>query len=340
MKIAMLAACCAALVLSQAPAGAACSSALPLKTTAVPTLPGRIVFQGSDASGNNTQLYTFDFASAQQTQISVTAWTVATPINAVFSPNGKYIAFTAIRNSRRDDYIWQIGTSMPVNLTAAMTSATKSEDPKWSPDGQKLVIKQDANIKVLTLSFNASGVPSVASVAALTTNGVTGSATEASQPYYSADGKYVYLVRGAYPTTETVNVITLATGAETVFSVNNGTNYAYYPIVRDLTTVFYTGWTSSTAHADQILVMAPALLGATSYQQPAFNDCSWDNSDSASVDSDYLLFSSDSSTISSTHVYRPVIATLAGAHVWDLSRVGVGAGIAGGILGLSYTAAR
>ena len=190
---------------------AACSSALPLQTTAVPTLPGRAIFQGPDTSGN-TQLYLFDFASGQQSLVSVAAWGVTTPINAVFSPNGKYIAFTAIRSNRRDDYIWQIGTSAPVNLTSGMTTATKSEDPKWSPDGTKLVIKQDGNIKVLALSFNASGVPSVASVTALTTNGQVGTATEASQPFYSADAKYVYLVRGVYPTVETVNVIAAGDG--------------------------------------------------------------------------------------------------------------------------------
>ena len=74
--------------------------------------------------------------------------------------------------------------------------------------------------------------------------------------------------------------------------------------------------------------------------QRIFNDCNWDNSDSASVDSDYILFSSDSSAISSSHVYRPVLATLGAANVWDLSRVGLGSGITGNILGLSYTAAR
>lgn len=328
------------ILLAAAPAHAACSSSLPLQSSAVPSLPGRAVFQGPDSSGN-TQLWLFDFASSTQSQISVAAWHVTTPINAVFSPNGKYIAFTAINTSgRRDDYIFQFGTSAPVNLTGSMTGATKSEDPKWSPDGSKLVIKQDANIKVLALSFNGTGVPSVTSVTALTTNGSSGTATEASQPFYSADSKYVYLVRGAYPTVETVNEITLATGAESVFSVNNGTNYAYYPIVRDLTTVFYTGWTSGSGHADQILVMAPAIIGSTSYVQPAFNDCSWDNSDSASVDSDYILFSSDSSAISSSHVYRPVLATLGAAQVWDLGRVGLGSGITGNILGLSYTAAR
>ena len=54
------------------PVMAACSSVLPLQSSAVPTLPGRAIFQGPDSSGN-TQLYLFDFASAQQTLISVAA---------------------------------------------------------------------------------------------------------------------------------------------------------------------------------------------------------------------------------------------------------------------------
>jgi Tol biopolymer transport system component len=339
MKKLFLVSFVAASIYSNGLALAACSSGLPLQTSAVPTLPGRVVFQGTNSSGV-TQLYTFDFATSAQTQISVSSWGLTTPINAVFSPDGHYIAFTAISGSRRDNYIWKIGASAPVNLTGSMISATKSEDPKWSSDGKKLVIKQDSNIKLITLSYDTSGNPSVGSIASITTSGVAGTATEASQPYLSVDSKYVYFVRGAYPTTETVNVINIATGTESVFSINNGTNYAYYPIVRDYTTTFYTGWTSASGHADQLFVMAPALIGSTTALQPAFNDCSWDNSDSAGVDSDYILFSSDSTAVSSTHVYRPVLAKLAGAQVWNLSRVGLGSGITGNILGMSYTAAR
>jgi Tol biopolymer transport system component len=317
-------------------AAAACSTGLPLQSSAVPALPGRAVYQGSDGLGANTQLYLFDFSTNTQTQISVASWNVTTPINAQFSPDGERIVFTAVSNNRRDVYVWKIGASAPANLTVAMAGATKSEDPKWSADGKQIVFKQDGNIKLMTIAFDASGNPSVQSVTSITTNGANGAATEAWAPFLSPDNKYVYFTRNIGSASQ-VNVIALATGAETLFSANG--NYAYYPSVRDFTTIFYAGWTQATGRNDQILVQAPSLNGAL-VEQPALNDCSADNSDPAAVDSDYIVYSSDSGSISSAHVYRPVLGALASAQVWDLGRLGLGSGIAGQILGISYSAAR
>ena len=316
-------------------AEAACSNGLPLQSTAVPVLPGRAVYQGSDASGN-TQLYTFDFSNNTQTQISVAYWNVTAPINAQFSPDGQRIVFTAVSNNRRDVYLWKIGASAPANLTVAMTGATKSEDPKWSADGKKIVFKQDGNIKLMAIVFDASGNPSVQSTTSITTNGANGTSTEAWAPFLSPDNKYVYFTRNI-GAASTVHVVALATGVDTLFSAN--ANYAYYPVVRDFTTILYAGWTPATGRNDQILLQAPSLNGAV-VQQPALNDCGADNSDAAAVDSDYIFYSSDSASISPAHVYRPLLGSLANAQVWDLGRLGLGSGITGQILGMNYTAAR
>ncbi len=320
-------------------ASANCSIGLPLQSTAIPSLPGRAVYQGTD-SGGSTQLYLYDFATSTKSLLSVSGWAVTVPINAQFSPDGQRITFTAVNTGgRRDVYLFKFGATAPVNLTLSMTGATKSEDPKWSSDGKKIVFKQDGNIKIMAISFDGSGNPTVTSVTAITTNGTVGTLTEASAPYLSLDMKYVYFVRGV-GATEEIHVITLSSTfsatLETVFSSNS--NYGYYPAVRDFTTIFYAGWTSATGRNDQVLVQAPSLSGPNS-SQPPLNDCNADNSDPTVVDSDYILFSSDSASVSSGRVYRPLLGSLANAQVWDLSAT-LGASLPGAVLGMSYTAAR
>lgn len=329
-----------------ASAQATCSNGLPLQSTATPSLPGRVVFQAKDAGGN-MQIYLYDFASGQQTNLS-TSWTISSYTNPVFSPNGKYIAFTAIpaNNCCHDVYVFQLGASAPIDVTNK-GSSYRSEDPKWAPNGQQLVIKQNANIVLLPLSFNASGVPSASgTTTAFTTDGVINTTTESSQPFFSADGKYVYYARGLcsagfmnYSTCSSAKVYKInasAGSAKTIYSVNG--HYAYYPVVRDFTAVFYTGWINSSLPGnDQILVQSDALLGTSTYLDGGFNDCTSQNSDAAAVDSDYILFSSTSPLVTSTGNYRPVLANINTNLVWALPNVGAGATA---VLGLNYTAAR
>jgi Tol biopolymer transport system component len=318
---------------------AACSNGPPLQSSAVPTLPGRAVYQGYTADGSSTQLYLYDFATNAQTQISQPSWNVTNPLNPQFSPNGKLITFTAIQNGHKDVFVWSIGGGAPQNLTnGGASGSSASEDPKWGPDMASIVFKQDGNIKVLTINVSASNVVTVSGTNALTTNGVLGAASEASAPFYSPEGRYIYFVRGT-GAAESVHVMTTAAGqsSETTFSANG--NYAYYPAVRDFTLTIYTGWTSATGRADQVMAQAPLISGTTVYQLP-FDDCWSDNSDPAPVDTDYILYSNDSNALSAGHYWRPVLVAYATAATWDLSRIGLGVGIAGHVLGINYTAAR
>jgi Tol biopolymer transport system component len=317
----------------------ACSNGPPLQSSAAPTLPGRAVYQGYTADGSSTQLYLFDFATKVQTQISQPSWNVTNPLNPQFSPNGKFITFTAIQNGHKDVFVWPIGGGAPQNLTnGGASGSSASEDPKWGPDMASIVFKQDGNIRVLAISISAVNAVTVSSTNALTTDGVLGAPSEASAPFYSAEGRYIYFVRGT-GAVEAVHVIAVAAGenSETTFSANG--SYAYYPAVRDYTTIIYTGWTSATGRADQIMAQAPLISGTSVYQLP-FNDCWSDNSDPAPVDTDYILYSNDSNSLSAGHFWRPVLGAYATAATWDLSRIGLGVGIAGHVLGINYTAAR
>jgi len=324
-----------ALVLAASLSGAsACTNGPPLQSTAVPALPGRVAFQGVDPT-LGTQLYLFDFVSKAQTEIS-RSWGLKSPLNPQFTPDGKFIVFSAVNSAGtvRDVYVWPVGAAAPQNLTRGGASgAAKSEDPKWRGDQQAIVFKQDGNIKVMTVAISGQTVSSTG-LTALTTNGVNGTATEASQPYYTPDGKYVYFTRNS-GAAQTLHVLTVALGQASELPFNTNNNYAYYPAVRDFSTVVYTGWTTGTTlHADQILLQAPLLTGA-SVISLLVNDCTSDNSDPAPVDTDYLIYSNDR-----TAGYRPYLGSYSAAQAWDLSRIGLGAGVNSPILGMNYTAAR
>ena len=312
----------------------ACVSGPPLQSTAVPALPGRVAFQGVDPT-LGTQLYLFDFVSKAQTMFS-RSWGLQSPLNPIFSPDGKFIVFSAVNaaGTVRDVYVWPVGAASPQNLTRGGASgAAKSEDPKWRFDQQALVFKQDGNIKVMTLAISGQTVTPTGTTA-LTTNGVNGTPTEASQPSFTPDAKYVYSTRNS-GAAQTVHVLTVALGqsSETLFNANN--NYAYFPAVRDYSAIVYTGWTTGTTlHADQILLQSPLLTGTSVLSLP-LNDCTSDNSDPAPVDTDYLLYSNDH-----TSGYRPFLGTYGAAKAWDLSRIGLGTGVNSPILGMNYTAAR
>ena len=321
-----------------ATAACACVSGPPLQTSAVPSLPGRAVFQGVD-SGGKGQLYLFDFATLTQQEISLN-WGLTNPINAQFSPDGHFLVFAAhnAAGTVEDVYVWPVGAAAPQNLTKGGASgAARSEDPKWRFDEKAIVFKQDGNIKVMSVTISGTTVTPGA-LTSLTTNGVNGTATEASAPFFTPDAKYVYFTRNS-GASETVHVLTTALGQSSDQQFNANANYAYYPTVRDYTAILYTGWTTATGRADQILLQSPLLTGTAVLPLP-FNDCNSDNSDPAPVDTDYVLYSNDSAAVSPTGGWRPVLATYAAAKAWNLSRIGLGAGVTGNLLGLNYTAAR
>ncbi len=336
-------------------AGAACSPDLPLQSSTVPSLPGRAVYQGVVDNGT-THIYLFDFSTHMQTDLSWN-WNVINPMNPAFSPDGKKIVFYACaaldaqnQCTKYDVYIWMLETKALYNITTGFSG--RFEDPKWMPDGKGLILKQDGNIALLSVGFDASNHPTLSSAPqALTSGGTVGNAqTESWAPSVSPDSKYVYYTQGVLNpkvvnSTSQVYRLIIASKHKDPFSVNG--SYAYYPVARDLTTVLYSGWmmpawsgTMEEKQPDQVMEQVPTILGTNKYIVLSANECKTDNSDPAAVDSDFYLFSSDSQKLSSGGKYRPVLALLAGPFAWDLSRIGLGAGIVGDIKGLNYTVAR
>ncbi len=170
-------------------------------------------------------------------------------LNPVFSPDGSAVLFTAVANNERDLYYWVIGAATPTNITAAFPN-TRNEDPKFSPDGTKIVWKQTFSIEQANLVFNGSGTPSLTGAVQLVL-GHQGMSDEASAPVYSPTQKYIYYYTGTGSGAQVQQYNTQTATHGPAFTMQPNTEY-YYPVDPDYYEFFYTSWLTPTNTFDKI----------------------------------------------------------------------------------------
>lgn len=180
---------------SQPPAHAACTANLALQpASSLPALGGRLVYHSYMEYGDgSSNLYLHDFKSKSTRQLNQPGWNIEDPMNAHFSPDGRYLTFMGRQNGAWHVFAWAIGgTQAPSNLTAAIGG--RNEDPKFSFDGRQVVLKHEGDIRLATLVFNGDGSVGVSAWKAVTSDGWS---TEESMPFLTPSGKYVVYATGA-----------------------------------------------------------------------------------------------------------------------------------------------
>lgn len=290
--------------------------------TSRPALNGRLVYHSYNSYGDgSSKLYLFDFRSNVFSTLS-SKWAITDPMNAQFSPDGLWITFMGIQNNQWNVFLWQLGSAgQPINITAAL-GAHRNEDPKFSADGKRIVFKQDGDIKIANLNFTLSP-PVISSVQSVTSDGMK---VEESMPFLSPSGKYVIFTRGAgasfdiYRTNLVTNVTDTVAGTAGVAE--------YYPVYRDSSTIFYTRWVSAANANDQIYMYVPNLNSRT---QLKLNDCASNNSDTAPVDEDLIIFSG-----TREGRYKLYLGDVTTGYVWKLDAPGVN-NAPYNVLGASYS---
>jgi len=255
-----------------------------------PSLNGRLLYQTS-ASDGSSQLFMLDFATKKITQLSSASWGITNPLNAVFNVEGDWITFMGVQNNATNIFMYRIGsTSAPVDLTNS-TGLTKNEDPKFSADGTEIFFKQTSwpsgtatySIKVAPLIWS-NGVPALGALQTLVSPSST---TQSSMPFPSPDSTTLYYST-IYSTITEVQSMSINPVGSVKYIDGIGAEPAFYPIVRNDGTLFYTKFIPS--QSNQILARAP---GASSSTIPSFNDCKSDNEDPAPVNgTNYVFFSS------------------------------------------------
>ncbi len=288
------------------------------------SLTGKLVYHSYVNYGDgSSQIYLYDFAAHTLTQLSRPAWGITDPMNAVFSPDGRWLTFMGVSNGAWNVFMLALGgNAAPVNMTNS-TGATRNEDPKFGADGRTIVFKQNGSIRQGTLSYTSGGpvFTSVTTLAAAPRGG------EYSMPYLTPDASAVYFASG---TRAQMGVMKryLATGVTAVFDDPSGLQ-TYYPVVRADGTVFYTRWKNS-GKLDQIY--AKGADASAEPTQLALNDCVSNNSDPAPVNgSNYLFFSS-----TTAGGYQLYVGDVSTGKRWSLTPFGVNADTSRAKLGPSY----
>jgi Tol biopolymer transport system component len=290
------------------------------------SLTGKLAYHSYVSYGDGTsQIFIYDFAARTLTQVSNITWGIQDPMNAVFSPDGKWLAFMGIKNNAWNVFFWQVGTSnLPINLTNS-TGQTRNEDPKFSADGKSLLFKQNGDVMQAALSYTSSG-PVFTSVVNLTR---TAPGVENSMPFATPDGTAVYYTTGTGSGMGLYKQ-TIGSTANVAFDAPAGLA-TYYPIVRADGTVFYARWLDATSQADQIYTKVnPSDVP----NQLPLNDCNSNNSDPSPVNgTNYVFFSS-----TTAGGYQLYLGDATTGQRWSLSQFGVNSDTTKAKLGSNYYA--
>jgi Tol biopolymer transport system component len=301
-------------------------------------LRGRLVYHSYTSYGDgSSNLFLKDFRSNTLTQLNQNFWNIEDPINAHFSPNGRYITFMGKQNSRWNIFIWKVGGVLaPVNLSNNTQEFDgRSEDPKFSLNGNYIVYKNNNDIVLIRINFTNSETPFADGFWKITKNGYL---TEESMPYLSSDGKSVFYSQGAGAASD-IYQINFKIKANTLFAdrpslVSGKRSLAeYYPIVQN-NVLFFVGWKDSISKNDQIYSL-PNLDYSYKPVGLGLNDCNANNSDPIFVDTSHIIFSSTRNG----KFYNLYMGNIDTGKVWSLDKYGVNRPLKHH-LGATYTNAR
>ena len=246
---------------------------VPMEEGGLPRLKGKLVYHRYSSYGaNDSQMYLFDFATRELRMISKD-WNIRNPMNAHFSPDGKEITFMGVGNDTNtwDIFLYDLTrVAAPINLTA--TGNTRDEDPKFSPDGKRIVFKQDFRVAEMDLSTRTVQVLSP---------------SDYSMPYYNIAGTKLLCSKGD-GATSSIEVIDLKTRRITPL-YDRPEVQDYYPINVDASSFYYSVGYSKHNAIDQ--VYRGFWDGRRSERLP-FNDLDGNDSDAYPVNSEWVLLSS------------------------------------------------
>ena len=225
-----------------------------------PALDGTLIYHRySSYQAWDATLWSIDLPTGALTQVGRAWTTMISPINAHFSADGQMITFMGSAAGLPQNE-WDVFTSAwnghewsePTNLTGP--NGARDEDPKFSPDGSRIVYKEDGVL--VSMAADGSGK-----------SYLTKGEPESSMPYVTANGTDVLFERGG-------DIYLLKDGVEVKMYAGAGES-SYYPIGLDNKSFLYTR-VQSTRH-DAIMRGFFDGSVSTSY---FFNSIDWDTSDS------------------------------------------------------------
>ena len=292
--------------------GTAFEQALIVEST-FPDLSGRIAFHSYSSYDNmDGVLKICDMPSQNTYTISEVLNNTKHQMNPNFSPDGSLVAFMAVpANSAAvpgsfwsylEIYLYDFVTQQLIPLT---NNINADEDPKFSPDGSKIVFKRGGDVHVMTLDGSVM-VPSL-----------TSTADEESGPYYSPAGinKIAYWFTyydGGYKNERIWWMNNDGTSPEQLVP-DSDVRIMYYPVFLDSERLAYTRWLSNPTELDQLHIYN---FNTDTDSPVAFRDDSANDSDA------FPLYTLNLMGFSSTRAgsgYDLYIGDLQSGDAWDLT---------------------
>ena len=243
-------------------------------------LHGRVVFHRyTNYDAWDGRLYLYDFGTKRLRCVSE-RWDIDHAINANFSPDGKQVVFMGVprgqhRGNAWDVYLWKVDSrAKPVNLTADL--GTRDEDPRFAPDGKRIVFKQDGEIRIMELANRQiRSIP------------FGGARAERSMPMFTPDGAHVLYAEGAREDMD-LFLIDVADGTRRPLAIEPEIQ-EYFPVPLDASRFLYVRWTSRTDHHDQVWISS---LDGRTRGPLRFNQLGSNSSDPYPIDDRLVVYSS------------------------------------------------
>ena len=243
-------------------------------------LHGRIMFHRyTNYDAWDGRLYLYDFGTKRLRCLSE-LWEIDHSINGSFSPDGKQIVFMGVpRGQHRGDawnvYLWQVDSrARPVNLTKE--PGTRDEDPRFAPDGKRIVFKHDGEVRIMDLANRrVESIP------------FGGAKAERSMPMFTPDGEQIIYAEGARKDSD-LFLVEVASGVRRPLAIEPELQ-EYFPVPLDAASFLYVRWTSRTDHHDQVWV---GSLDGQRREPLRFNQPGSDSSDPYPIDGRLVVFSS------------------------------------------------
>ena len=179
------------------------------------------------------------------------------------------------RGDAWDVYLWKVDSrAQPINLSEQFGG--RDEDPRFAPDGKRIVFKQDGELRIMDLANRRlQSIP------------FGGAKAERSMPMFTPDGSRVVYAEGARKESDLFSV-DVEDGTRRPLAIEPELQ-EYFPVPLDASHFLFVRWTSRDDHHDQVWL--GSLDGRTRRPLP-FNQPGSETADPFPVDDRLVVFSS------------------------------------------------